>query len=435
MKIKLTIMNFLQFFVWGAWMMTLAHYGFVDKGWGGTMFGLVFSTMGFASLIMPTLFGIIADKWKANYVYAILHLLFGATMCFLPLIDAPSTFFWVLLVAMCFYMPTLGLNNAIGFNILKDKGKDPIKDFPPIRVWGTIGFIAAMWLTNYFTKDWGLGYSIRVSFIISAVGAFCLSLYSFILLPTIKKEEKTPQKQSFIEKLGLQAFVLFKQKKMAIFFIFSLLLGGALQLTNAYGDSFLQDANVFSKESIINQLSTIILSISQISETLFILAIPFFMKKFGIKKVMLFSMIAWVLRFGLLGFAENSGFGFSLIVISCIVYGMAFDFFNISGALFVEKNTDSKIQSSAQGVFMLMTNGIGAVLGNLIAGKVIEIWFTIKEAGVIVNGRTTDIIHWNLPKIPNVWFVFAAYALVVAILFAFIFKYKHNPNEIGEIKH
>ena len=422
MKFRLIIMNFLQFFVWGAWMMTLAHYGFVEKGWGGAQFGLVFSTMGFASLIMPTLFGIIADKWKANYVYAILHLLFGATMCFLPLIDAPMAFFWVLLIAMCFYMPTIGLNNSIGFGVLKINGLDPIKDFPPIRVWGTVGFIAAMWLTNFFTKEWGFGFSIKVSFIISAIGAFCLSLYSFILLPTIKKEKETsPQKQSLIEKLGLQAFVLFKQKKMAIFFIFSLMLGGALQLTNAYGDGFLQDPNVFPVGDLINNFSTIILSISQISETLFILAIPFFMKKFGIKKVMLFSMFAWVLRFGLFGLAGNSVFGFGLIVLSCIVYGMAFDFFNISGALFVEKNTDSKIQSSAQGVFMLMTNGIGAVMGNIIAGWVIAKWF---------ENPVTLVKDWA-----NIWFVFAAYAFVVAIAFAFIFKYKHNPDDIGEIRH
>jgi Nucleoside H+ symporter. len=421
-KLKLSIMNFLQFFVWGAWMMTLAHYGFVEKGWDGAQFGLVFSTMGFASLIMPTLFGIIADKWKANYVYSISHLLFGATMCFLPLIDAPITFFWVLLVAMCFYMPTIGLNNSIGFSVLKKEGKDTTKDFPPIRVWGTVGFIAAMWLTNLFTKEWGLGHSIKVSFIIAAIGAFGLALYSFFLLPVIKKEKvETVQKQSLLEKLGLQAFVLFKQKKMLIFFLFSLLLGGALQLTNAYGDGFLQDANVFPQGGLINNFSTIILSISQISETLFILAIPFFMKKFGIKKVMLISMAAWVLRFGLFGLAGNSAGGFVLIIISCIVYGMAFDFFNISGALFVEKNTDSKIQSSAQGIFMLMTNGVGAVMGNIIAGLVIARWF---------EDPITHIKDWS-----GIWMVFAAYALVVTILFAFIFKYKHNPDEIGEIKH
>ncbi|MCL2246942.1 MAG: MFS transporter [Lentimicrobiaceae bacterium] len=420
LKSRLIILNFLEFFVWGAWMMTLAAYGFKERSWDGAQFGLVFSTMGFASLIMPTLFGIIADKWKANYVFALLHLFFGITMCFLPLIDAPTHFFWILLIAMCFYMPTIGLNNAIGFETLKKVGKDPVIHFPPIRVWGTVGFIVAMWITNCFTKDWGFGYSIKVSFIISAVGAMCLALFAFFALPNITKEKvEHSEKMSWIDRLGLRAFVLFKQKKMAIFFIFSLLLGGALQLTNAYGDAFLQDFHVFPKGSIVFEFSTIILSISQISETLFILAIPFFMKRFGIKKVMLMSMIAWALRFGLFGLAGNTALGFGLIVASCIVYGMAFDFFNISGALFVQQNTNSKIQSSAQGVFMLMTNGIGAVLGNLIAGQVIAKYFT---------NPATHAITWNLPAVANVWFTFAAYALIVALLFAVIFRYKHEPE-------
>jgi nucleoside transporter len=408
-------------------MMTLASYGFKERGWDGAQFGLVFSTMGFASLIMPTLFGILADKWKANYVYAILHLIFGITMCFLPLINLPMPFFWVLLVAMCFYMPTIGLNNAIGFEALKIEGKNPTRYFPPIRVWGTVGFIAAMWFTNWFTKEWGMDFSIKVSFIISATGAICLSLFSFALLPDIKKEKDGRNVQlSWIDKFGLRAFVLFKQKKMAIFFIFSLFLGAALQLTNAYGDAFLQDVSVFPNGSIVNNFSTIILSISQISETLFILAIPFFMRRFGIKKVMLFSMCAWVLRFALFGLAGNSVQGFGLIVASCIVYGMAFDFFNVSGALFVQQNTKSEIQSSAQGVFMLMTNGIGAVLGSIIAGKVIAIYFT---------DNITGIISWNLPHITNVWFAFAAYALVVTVLFAIIFKYKHHPEDFVRFEH
>ncbi len=423
LKFRLIIMNFLQFFVWGAWMMTLGHYGFVEKQWNGAEFGLVFSTMGFASLIMPTLFGIVADKWKANYVFAILHLLFGVSICTLPFIDNPIPFFWVLLIAMSFYMPTIGLNNSIGFAVLKKEGKDPTTFFPPIRVWGTVGFIVAMWVTNVFTKDWGFGQSIKVSFYISAIFAVILSLFSFFFLPVIKreKEKKTIGKKSLTQKLGLDAFVLFKQKKMALFFLFSLLLGGSLQLTNAYGDGFLQDATVFPKGELINNFSTIILSISQISETLFILAIPFFMRRFGIKNVMLFSMIAWVLRFGLFGLAGNSILGFGLIISSCIIYGMAFDFFNISGALFVEKNTDSKIQSSAQGVFMLMTNGVGAVMGNIIAGLVIAKWF---------EDPITHVKDWS-----SIWLIFALYSLVVTILFALFFKYKHNPEELTSIHH
>lgn len=408
-KLRLIIMNFFQYFVWGAWMMTLGHYGFVEKAWNGAQFGLVFSTMGFASIIMPTLFGIIADKWNAKYVYALLHLFFGITMLFLPSIDSPIHFFWVLFIAMSFYMPTIGLTNSVGFNILKAEGKDPITYFPPIRVWGTVGFIVAMWVTNIFTKEWGFGYSIKVSFIISAIFAIFLSLYSFLLLPTIKtKRENKKEKKSWVEHFGLEAFVLFKDKRMVIFFVFSLLLGAALQLTNAYGDSFLQDPTVFPKGSLINNFSTIILSVSQISETLFILAIPFFMKRFGIKNVMLLSMVAWVLRFGLFGLAGNSALGFSLIIGSCIIYGMAFDFFNISGALYVEENSSPSIQSSAQGVFMLMTNGIGAVLGNIIAGQVIVTWF---------EDPVTLVKDW-----PGIWMTFAGYALVITILFAILFK-------------
>lgn len=422
LKRRLIIMNFLQFFMWGSWMMTLGHYGFVEKQWNGAEFGLVFSTMGFASLVMPTLFGILADKWKANYVFGILHLLFGVTMCFLPLIEAPIPFFWVLLLAMCFYMPTIGLNNSVGFRLLKSEGKDPTKYFPPIRVWGTVGFIMAMWVTNFFTKPWGLGYSIKVSFIIAAVSAFCLALYSFLMLPVVSRAESdTTKKKTWVEKLGLEAFVLFRQKKMLLFFIFSMLLGGALQLTNAYGDSFLQDATVFPQGGLINNFSTIILSISQISETLFILSIPFFLRYFGIKKVMLFSMVAWVLRFALFGMADNTVTGFVLIITSCIVYGMAFDFFNISGALFVEQNTDSKITASAQGVFMLMTNGIGAVLGNIIAGQVIKKWF---------EDPASHVKDW-----PGIWMTFAAYALVVAIMFAILFRHRHVPEETAAVSH
>ncbi len=423
MRTKLIIMNFLQFFAWGSWMMTLAHYGFVEKQWNGAEFGLVFSTMGFASLVMPTLFGILADKWKANYVFSLLHLFFALSMLGLPFIDSPIPFFWVLLVAMSFYMPTIGLNNSIGFLILKREGKDPTTYFPPIRVWGTVGFIGAMWLTNFFTKDWGAGQSIKVSFIISAISAMILAIFTFIALPALENEnnKNSNEKKTLIQKLGLEAFVLFKQKKMALFFLFSLLLGGSLQLTNAYGDGFLQDPTVFPVGELINNFSTIILSVSQISETLFILAIPFFMKRFGIKKVMLFSMIAWVLRFGLFGLADNSILGFTLIIASCVIYGLAFDFFNISGALYVEQNTDSKIQSSAQGVFMLMTNGVGAVLGNIIAGFVIAKYF---------EDPITHVKDW-----PGIWMAFAAYSLVVAVLFALFFKHKHNPLAFENIKH
>jgi len=212
MRTKLIIMNFLQFFAWGSWMMTLAHYGFVEKQWNGAEFGLVFSTMGFASLVMPTLFGILADKWKANYVFSLLHLFFALSMLGLPFIDSPIPFFWVLLVAMSFYMPTIGLNNSIGFLILKREGKDPTTYFPPIRVWGTVGFIGAMWLTNFFTKDWGAGQSIKVSFIISAISAMILAIFTFIALPSFKKTKitkTTNEKKTLNSEIRLRSICYF----------------------------------------------------------------------------------------------------------------------------------------------------------------------------------------------------------------------------------
>lgn len=406
----LSLLNFLQFFVWGAWMMTLGAYGFGEKGWSGAEFGLVFSTMGFASLVMPTLFGILADKWRVDYVYALLHLCFAAVMCVLPSIESASTFFWVLLLAMCFYMPTLGLNNSLGFLALQREGLDPVKAFPPIRVWGTVGFIVAMWVTNFLTKPWGLGQSIGVSFYSAALFSVVLAVYCLLALPKPEAQDKDKRGEaeavSLVDRLGLRAFSLLRTPRMALFFLFSLLLGAALQLTNAYGDTFLSDKAVFPEGGLINNFSTIILSISQMSETLFILAIPFFMTRFGIRQVMLISMVAWVLRFGLFAISGDSLVGFSTIIVSCVVYGMAFDFFNISGALFVDANVDERLRSSAQGLFMLMTNGVGAVLGNIVAGYVISAFFEAPDGAK----------DWT-----GIWLAFASYALVVTALFVLFF--------------
>jgi NHS family xanthosine MFS transporter len=318
-------------------------------------------------------------------------------------------------LAMLFYMPTISLSNSIGYTILKNENYDVVKTFPPIRVWGTIGFIAAMWMTNLTgSKDNGN------QFIIGGIAAIILGIYSFTL-PKCPPQRSISQDASLLEQLGLNAFKLFSNIKMALFFIFSLFLGAALQLTNMYGDAFLSGFKFMNeyKDSFVVKYSTIIMSISQISETLFILAIPFFLRKFGIKQVMLFSMLAWVLRFGLFAFGAPVGFGLILIILSNIVYGMAFDFFNISGSLFVETTTDSSIRSSAQGLFMMMTNGIGAFLGSTVSGIVIDTYFMI--------GGNKD---WH-----SIWLCFATYALVIALLFAIFFRHKHNPSEVSNITH
>lgn len=414
-KFRLTLMSFLQFFVWGAWLITVGNYWFGTKQWSGAEFGAIFSTLGISSIIMPAITGIVADKWiNAERLYGILHILGGICIAYLPQVDNPSTFYWVIFAAMMCYMPTISLSNSVAYTILKNNSFDVVKVFPPIRVWGTIGFIAAMWITNLTGNK-----SSANMFYISALAAFVLGIYSFAL-PQCKPQNLIDENASLTKKLGLDAFKLFGTYKMALFFVFSMFLGGALQLTNMYGDTFLSEfANMPQyKDSFVVKYSTIIMSISQISETLFILAIPFFLKRFGIKQVMLISMLAWVLRFGLFSYGDPAG-GLWMIILSCIVYGMAFDFFNISGSLFVETTTDSKMRSSAQGLFMMMSNGFGAFFGGLISGIVIDKYFT-------VNG----VRDWH-----GIWLAFAGYALVIAIAFAVLFKHKHNPQDVESISH
>jgi NHS family xanthosine MFS transporter len=406
LKFRLIILNFFQLFVWCAWLFTLGTYCFNAKVWTGTQFGAIFSTMGLASLFMPALTGIIADKWlNAEKLYGILHIAYGLVLLAVPKINDPDTLYYVILVAMIFYMPTISLSNSISYNILKRNGFDVVKVFPPIRVWGTVGCVAAMWVTNLSGSKANAN-----QFYIGAVMAILLGMYSFTL-PKCPPQKAISKNAGIIEQLGLNAFKLFGNYKMALFFIFSLFLGAALQLTNMYGDSFLDDFKNIPQYagSFVVTHSTIIMSISQMSETLFILTIPFFLKKFGIKNVMLFSMLAWVLRFGLFAYG-NPADGLWMIILSCIVYGMAFDFFNISGSLFVETTTDSSIRSSAQGLFMMMTNGFGAFLGSKISGIVIDKYFT--------HNASKD---WH-----NIWLSFSAYAIVVSVLFAAMFKHKHN---------
>ena len=410
-KLRLTFMSFLQFFIWGAWLITVANYWFGTRQWGPEEFGAIFSTLGLSSLFMPALTGIIADRWiSAEKLFGVLHILGGAAIAYIPQVNDPHTFFWVIFAAMICYMPTISLSNSIGYAILKRNNYDVVKVFPPIRVWGTIGFIAAMWLTNLSGSKANVN-----QFYISAAASLVLGIYSFTL-PKCPPPKLISENASWVEKMGLNAFKLLGTYKMALFFTFSMFLGAALQLTNMYGDVFLSDFahNPKYVDSFVSKYSTIIMSISQISETVFILAIPFFLKRFGIKKVMLISMLAWVLRFGLFSFG-NPGEGLWMIVLSCIVYGMAFDFFNISGSLFVETETSPTIRSSAQGLFMMVTNGIGAFLGATISGFVIKTYFTLAD-------KSKD---WH-----NIWLSFAAYALVIAILFGIMFKHKHDPNAI-----
>lgn len=416
LKYRLIIMSFLQFFVWGSWLITVANYWFQTQNWEADKFGAIFSTMGIASLFMPALAGIIADKWiDSEKLYSALHLLSGISLFCLASVDNPDTFFYVILVAMIFYMPTIALSNSVAYSSLKKYDMDVVSNFPPIRVFGTIGFIAAMWIVNLTGNK-----SSENQFYIAAMASVILALYS-LTLPKCPPLAREKGDASLSKAFGFEAFKLFKNRQMAIFLIFSMFLGAALQLTNAYGDVFLDDFKKIPEfaNSQIVRYSTIIMSISQISETLFILAIPFFLKRFGIKNVMLISMAAWVLRFGLFAYGDP-GAHVWMIILSCIVYGMAFDFFNISGSLYVETTTTPAIRSAAQGLFMMMTNGIGAILGSSISGLLIQYYFTNADGSK----------DWH-----GIWLSFAIYAFVILIAFSLAFKHKHNPEAIKEAHH
>lgn len=407
LKIRLALMNFLEFAVWGAYLTSMGTY-LVNHDMAQHI-GIFYAMQGIVSIFMPAIMGIVADRWiPAQRLLGFCHLIAGLFMGAMVYYAntaggdiAFGTLFTLYSISVAFYMPTLALTNSVAYNALTKAGLDTVKDFPAIRVFGTVGFICTMWLVDL------MGFQANeFQFATSGVIGILLFLYTFSLpaCPVSSSNEK----QSISEALGLKAFALFKQKRMAIFFIFSMLLGVSLQITNGFANPFITSFGSIPEyaDTFGVQHANMLISLSQMSETVCILLIPFFMKRFGIKNVMLIAMFAWVLRFGLFG-AGNPGSGVWMFILSMIVYGVAFDFFNISGSLFVDKSTDSEIRSSAQGLFMLMTNGIGATIGTLGAQQV-------------VNYYTIDgVTEWQ-----SCWYIFAAYALVVGIAFALIFRPK-----------
>lgn len=404
-KLRLTLLSFLQFFVWGSWLTSIGVYLFNTLHFKGIEIGAIFGTLGIASLFMPGILGVLADKYLGSQkIYAACHLCGAAALLYASSVTSPSDMFIAMLLNSIFYMPTISLSNSISYELIENNNLNIVKDFPKIRVWGTIGFIAAMWTID--ALGWA---SLNNQLYLGAASALVLGIYSLTLPKSriIKTGKKT-----FMEKTGLDALVLFKRKQIAIFLIFSMFISAALQITNLYGQTFLEDfkLNPLYNGTFAITHPGILLSISQISETLFILAIPFFLHRFGIKYVMLFSILAWVLRFTFFGIG-NPGSGFSFLLLSMVVYGMAFDFFNISGSLYMEKETENSIRASAQGLFMIMTNGFGSIIGSLLSGAIVD-YFTVN-----------NIKNW-----PWIWFSFAGYALVLALFFLLLFRYKHTPS-------
>ena len=415
-KFRLTILNFLELFVFGAWLISLGGYLGGQLHFEGIQIGKIFTTLGIASLVIPGIVGIIADKYlNAQKLLGLLHIIGAGFMFFLAQTHDFDTFFWMMLGYLTVYMPTLGLANTVSYSILTDNKFDVIKVFPKIRVWGTIGFIVAEVAVG--TLGWAQN---NMQFYFAMIISLIMGLYSFTLpnVPLSKSENK-----SLVERLGLDAFALFKEYKMAVFFIFATLLGVVLQISNAWASEFLRSFATDFPDSFAVTNSNTLIALSQVSETLFILTIPFFLKRFGIKTVMIMSMIAWFLRFGLFGVGSPEGIGLGYLIMSMVVYGAAFDFFNISGSLFIETETDSKYRGSAQGLFILLTNGIGAVIGGITSGYIVQ-QYSVYDGDLLVSR------DWF-----SIWMIFAAYAVFLAITFAIIFKYKHRPEKIGDISH
>ncbi len=410
--VKLVLMNFLEFAVWGAYLTSLGRYlGNIGLG---SQIKWFFAMQGIVSIFMPTLMGIVADrKMQAQRVLSLCHGIAGLFMIAAGVYCmkaggavAFGPLFVLYSVSVAFFMPTIAIANSVAYNALAKEGMDPVSAFPPIRVFGTVGFICSMLLTNFLKID-GVAMQDSYTQLLSS-GILSLVLCAYALTMPACPVNKTEGKQSLVDAFGLKAFTLFKDPQFAIFFIFSMLLGASLQITNGYANTFLGSfaADPALADTFAVKNSNALISISQASETLCILLIPFFMKRFGIKKVMLIAMFAWVFRFGFFGLGSPAMPGVLLFILSCIVYGVAFDFFNISGSLYVEQNTSTDIRSSAQGVFMLMTNGLGATFGTLAAGAVVD------ACGVFENPAA-----W-----PKAWYIFAGYAFVVAVLFMILFK-------------
>ncbi|MCR5159537.1 MAG: MFS transporter [Prevotella sp.] len=429
LKVRLSVMNFLEFAVWGAYLTCMGNY--LGVAGLGNEIPWFYAIQGIVSIFMPTLMGIVADKYiQPQRLLGLCHLVAGAAMlcCWWMGMSAgfgnelpnKSAFISMYTLSVAFFMPTIALANTTAFTILKENGMDTVKDFPPIRVLGTVGFIATMWFVNCAVwEDGAFSFTLAdnthkfqytyMQFFVSGILSFVLCAYCFSL-PECRLGKKE-QTASLTESLGLSAFKLFKRRKMALFFIFSALLGMCLQVTNGYAGPFITSfkGNPAFADTFAANNATLLTSLSQISEALCILMIPFFLKRYGIKVVMLMSMFAWVFRFGFFGIGNPAMPGVLLFVLSCIVYGVAFDFFNVSGGIFVDQECEPSVKASAQGLFMMMTNGLGATIGTLIAGAIVN-HYCQWEGGFLLG-------EWQ-----TCWFIFAAFALVVGVSFALVFK-------------
>lgn len=400
-RIQLSVMMFFQFFVWGAWYVTMGTYlGAID--FGGLNIGAAYSTVNWGAIVAPFLVGMITDRFfAAEKVMGILHLMGGVSLWWVTTITDPTAFFWTLLLHALCYMPTLALANAICFNQMSNPGEE----FPFIRVLGTIGWIVAGLIIG-FVIPYITGASIEhtvVPFKIGAVVSILLGVFSFFLPKTPPKA--TGKKVTVRDVLGLDALELMKDRSFAIFIISSLLISIPLAFYYSFTNLFLNDSGM--------QGTAWKMSLGQVSEIIFMLLIPVLFVRLGVKRMLVIGMLAWVVRYILFAFGNNDEL-VAMFYLGILLHGVCYDFFFVTGQIYVDEAAPKRIRASAQGFITVVTYGFGMLIGSWLSGIVVERYSTTLEDSVSY--------HWQA-----VWLAPAIMALVVTIVFLFLFK----ENRLG----
>jgi nucleoside transporter len=394
-RVQLSAMMFLQFFIWGAWYVTMGTY--LDKVLNatGVQVGAAYSAMAIATIISPFFVGMIADKFfSAQKVLGVLHLAGAALLFYLTKIDNPNFFYWILLLYSLMYAPTLALANSVAFRQMKD----PSKEFPSIRFLGTIGWIAIGQMIDKVFKI--QTEQLATTFLIAAGASAVLGLMCFSLPDTPPKAKGT--KTTFSQILGVDALVLFKDKSFTVFLISSILICIPLSFYYSFTNLFLTNAGM--KDVTSN------MTFGQVSEAVFILLIPFFFRRLGVKWMIAIGMIAWTVRFLLFGYGD-AGPNLWMLFAGIVLHGICFDFFFVTGQIYTDSKADVKIQSSAQGLITMATYGVGMFIGTLLSGYVKD-YYTANE-----------ISNWK-----SIWMVPAIIAAIVLVFFVLFFKEKTSTT-------